>query len=118
ILAATSALRHQTAILDDRALNMNWGTRTLIRIFSNAFASAHDLAPAIPFFLFLTALQVISPIELLILAVTLVLFIFADNPMNDFRISIIIILLTSLCILTRRLNYFEATICLLLALHL
>src|SRR2546423_1952023 len=37
ILAATSALRHQTSIINDDALNLNWQSRALTRTFSNAF---------------------------------------------------------------------------------
>ena len=118
ILAATSALRHQCAIISDPVLNLPWKSRRLADLVSNLSASAHDLIPALPFFLFLLAVQVISPAEFFLAIAEILAIVLAASVVTNVPLSILLILIASLVVLTRRLNYFETTIAILFALHL
>ena len=118
IIAATSAIRHQFAIIHDPALNLGWKSRRLADLSSKIFATTHDLIPALPFFLFLLAVQVVSPTELLLAAIEILAIVFSVSAVTNVPRSIALILIVSLVVLTRRLTYFETTIAFLFALHL
>jgi hypothetical protein len=118
IIAATSALRHQFAIIHDPGLNLGRKSRHLADLISNIFAAMHDLIAALPFFLFLLAVQVISPTELLIAGIEILAIVFSASAVTNVPLSIALILIASLAVLTRRLTYFETTIAVLFALHL
>ena len=118
MIGATSALRHQFTILDDPCLNLRRRYRWLANFASNAAAAAQSLIPAIPFFLFLLALQVISPLDLLAAVGQIMAIAVAACAVTNVGASIALILVAALLVLTRRLNYFETTIGVLFALHL
>ena len=118
IVAATSTLGHQFAIIDDPSLNLGAKYRWLANFASNVAATAQSLIPAIPLFLFLLALEVVSPLELWIGAGKIAAIILAACAVTNVAISIALILMAGVVVLTWRLNYFETTIAVLFALHL
>ena len=118
ILAATSSLRHQFTIIRDPALNLQWRSRRVADFISNLFASGQDLIPVLPFFVFMAAVQVVSPSELLLATAEILAIIIAASVVSNVPLSLALILIASLAVLTRRLNYFETTIAVLFALHL
>jgi hypothetical protein len=118
IIAATSALRHQFAIINDPSLILGWKSRRLADLLTNIFATAHDLIPSLPFFVFLLALEVISPTELLMAALEILAIVISASAITNVPLSIALVLVASLVVLTRRLTYFETTIAVLFALHL
>lgn len=118
IVGATSALRHQFAIINDPCLNLRGRSRWLANFGSNIAAAAQSLIPAIPFFLFLLALQVIAPVELLAASGKMITIVFAACAVTNIGVSIALILVAAVTVWTWRLNYFETTIGILFALHL
>jgi hypothetical protein len=118
IIAATSTLRRQFVILDDPGLNLGWRSRRLADLVSNIFASSHDLIPVLPFFLFLAAVQVVSPSELVIAAIEITSIVIVVSAVSNVPLAIALIAIGSLIVLTRRLTYFETSIALLFAFHL
>src|SRR5687767_15701048 len=64
-LAATSGLRRSAGIIDDPGVSLLHRDRSLGRLFSNCAKAAQDVMSALPFFVLLVALQIISPHEFL-----------------------------------------------------
>jgi hypothetical protein len=117
-LAATSGLRRAAGIIDDREISISCHDRSLARLLSNFARSAQDLLPAVPFFILLCALQVISPAEL-IRSIALVCFaLVAASTIASIPVSIVAILAIALFFVCWRKNAFEKTMFILVALHL
>ncbi|HUS34079.1 MAG TPA: hypothetical protein VM680_01885 [Verrucomicrobiae bacterium] len=117
-LAATSGLRRSAGIIEDREVSLAWRDRSLSRLLSNSIHAAQDLLPAIPFFILLCALHVISPLELFTSASMITLVLLAACATPHVRISMLSIAALALLFLTWRRNSFEKAICALLALHI
>jgi hypothetical protein len=118
IIGATSALRQQFAIICDPSVNLRRRDRWLATFTSNVAAAGQNLIPAIPLFLFLLALEAISPFELFAAGGRIVAIVLAACAVTNAGVSIALILVAALVVLTRRLNYFETAIAVLFALHL
>jgi hypothetical protein len=117
IIAATSTLRRQFAIINDPSLNLRWRSRRMAEFVSHAVTALQDLIPAIPFFIFLAALQVISTGELIIAVAEIVLIVVAASAVTNVTVSILLIAAIATAVVTRRFNYFETSIAVLFALH-
>jgi hypothetical protein len=117
-LAATSSVRRSAGIIEDRQVSMARRDRSLARLLSNSIHAAQDLLPAAPIFIFLCALHIISPLELLasVSIVTLVLFTACATP--HIRLSMIFIATVAVLLFTWRRSSFEKAVCVLLALHI
>jgi hypothetical protein len=116
-LAATSGLRRSAGIIEDRELSLAWRDRSVARLLSNCAHAAQDLLPAAPIFVFLCALHIISPLELLASASAITLVLLAACATSHVRLSMTFIAIIALALLTWRRNSFEKAICILLALH-
>jgi hypothetical protein len=117
VLAATSGLRRSAGIIDDRELSLGWRDRSLARLISNCTHAAQDLLAATPIFIFLCALHVISPLELLASALIITLVLVAACATPHVRVSMFSIAAIAVLLLAWRKNSFEIAIVVLLALH-
>jgi hypothetical protein len=117
-LAATSGLRRQSAIIADRDLHLNYGERALARMLSNCANSIPEMLVALPFFIFLAALQVISPNECFGIIAASALALIAAATVTDFGVAIVMILIVIVLAVTWGRNLFEIAVVILLALHL
>jgi hypothetical protein len=116
-LAATAGLRRQAPILQDGNLGLHRGGIGLARWFSNATQVFQELAPAIPFFILLAALQVVSPAELVAVFVEIALAAMIASSIRNVRLTVMLIVLASVFFLTWRRNLFETLIVALLGSH-
>lgn len=116
-LAATSSLRHSAGLIEDREVSIARRDRSLARLISNFIHAAQVILPATPIFIFLGALHIISPSELVasVSIITLVLLVACGTP--HVRLSMIIIAIIAVLISTWRRNSFERAVAVLLAMH-
>jgi hypothetical protein len=116
-LATTTGLRRQAPILEDGNLGLHRGERGLARWFSNGAQLFQELAAVIPFFILLTALQVVSPAELVAVFAEIALAAMVASSIRSVQLGVMLIVLASVFFLTWRRNLFETLIVSLLGSH-
>jgi hypothetical protein len=117
-LAATSGLRRSAGILDDADVQFSRRNRFAARLLSICAKSAQDIIPALPFFLLLAALQIISPIELITSLTIIAVVLIAASATSNVKLTVLSILTMAVMFLTWRKNSFERSVAALLAIHL
>ena len=116
-LAGTAGLRREAPILEDGNLGLQRGGRGLARWFLNGAQVFQELGPVIPFFVLLTALQVVSPAELITVFVEIAVAATIASSISNVRLMVMLIVLASVLFLTWRRNLFETLIVALLGSH-
>ena len=117
-LAATSGLRRSAGLLDDTDVQFSRRSRFAARLLSTCTKSAQDLIPALPFFFLFAALQIISPIELVVSLTIIILVLIAASFTSNVKFTVISILALAFLFLTWRKSSFEKSMAALLAIHL
>jgi hypothetical protein len=117
-IATTSGLRRRNSLLDEWDLPLKKSNQVFARVAAKCTEATQEILPAIPFLMFLAAVEAISPTELLALfAITALVIVAASAIAND-RLALILTIAAALLLFTWRCNRFETAICALLGLHI
>ena len=117
IVAGTSGLRGEYGIPAEVDSHLSWETSGLARLFARGAVAVEELLPAIPFFLLLAALEVITAWELFGVLRGIILAIAVAALVSNARLAITLIAITFVCALGWRRNAFETSLIGLLAAH-